>query len=932
MIRSIKGGRASLLFIVMMIGSVSLGGCVNGEPNSSDLFKANRPPIANAGPDQSVLSGARVRLEGSGSDPDGDEFRYEWRMVSTPRGSSAQLDTPASAVTTFVADTDGIYRIELRVIEEVDQNIPEGAPIDNTGTTSEPDEVVVIAGPPGPFETSANKLILDGEHFALSTTVIDLRGPSDLTAEGWFLAAEAPTTDKAALLMGKKDFFEIVLDASSNLFFRFTLDAGTDPVVTVGPLPFTLNEWHHIAAVIDQQENGSDKAYLVLDGIRIAAANFNGSLKENQNRFTIGGGAKRVFLVGMADEIRVTQDVRYPEGTFDPPKDLLVADSPFVAGARFTVHGLWHFDESVGANLFTDFSLRGNDLFLVGEVGFQPFGRLGIPRRFHTATQLADGSVWIAGGLDDAGRTVIETEIVQTDDQIKPGTSLNLDPIVGEELGKGNGTTGPFPLQMASRPVLPGSVTLRTGNIRGGDDSKGNLAGAGIEKGTINYETGEISITFQDPSYVLPISGEDLGNTDGSVNFSATVDFGPIVPGTLSIFAEGNLIAEDDETIDPTDQNTLPNLKGTIIASGHVNYTTGQINITFKKGDDGKSVLGANMSITASYEYNNQVLIPGNGTPILIDYSFDRKGGVFNHTATKMNDGKVLIAGGDNKDRKLVSLATLFTPGGKPPIALTGPQKIPRRFHTAGRLSDGKVMLVGGEAGSGTSLTTLKETELFDPATLGFVLDPTRDLKQPRKFHRMISYSECTSRVPADPHFLVVGGYDSDNLPTNTAEVYTGVSFILTDSMSVGRVRHALVCLPPDLDGNFKILVTGGIDPNGRVLRSAEVYNPNDGLFTPLQAGMNSPRADHSATLLPNGKVLIAGGFDQSGSGLASAEIYDPQQNLFTPLSNRPGLARYDHLAAPWKSGVLDGKEGVLLIGGGDRVGSPTSLLEIFYP
>ena len=47
---------------------------------------------------------------------------------------------------------------------------------------------------------------------------------------------------------------------------------------------------------------------------------------------------------------------------------------------------------------------------------------------------------------------------------------------------------------------------------------------------------------------------------------------------------------------------------------------------------------------------------------------------------------------------------------------------------------------------------------------------------------------------------------------------------------------------------------------------------------------MHGPRAEHAATLLPDGKVLVAGGaFDLDGEGvLASAELYDPKTGSWT--------------------------------------------------
>ncbi|NKE70898.1 kelch repeat-containing protein [Candidatus Manganitrophus noduliformans] len=843
MIRFLNGGRSFLLLLIITLaGGVFFGGCVNHEPDSDSLFNQNRPPVANAGPDQTVPSGARVQLEGTGSDPDGNEIRYEWRMVQTPEGSSAQLDTPASPTVGFVADTDGVYRIALQVVEEVDQNIPEGAPIENTGATSEPDEVMVIAGDPGAFENAGNKLILDGSHFALSTTVLDIGDPlqigantqlNEMTAEGWFFAGALPAGGTEALLMRKSDFFEIVLTSNADLLLRITmLDRTTrvEQTVTLGPAPFSIGQWHHIAAVIAGRSQ--HRAYLAVDGTTVAAADLTGLLlNNNSNRLTIGGGADKAFLVGMADEIRITQDVRYPEGGFDPPVERLIQDSPFVPGARFAVHGLWHFDEFAGAELFTDFSLRRNDLFLVGEVGFQPFGRLDFPRRFHTITPLADGSLLIAGGIDDGARTVSETEQIRDDDQLDNLAPLNIVKVTNENTGQtGDGSKTLFEFSTTLAPI--------------------------------------VSDTGSDPS-------PDETGDDRRVVITA-----------------GNLTATD---------NGLGGWTGDA-ESGTIDYETGAISLTFATP-------------------------PANQTPLVANYFYNRGTGVFYHTATRLDDGQVLIAGGADKDEDLIDRALLFDPAIDNSVVETTEMEDPRRFHTAQLLSDGRVLLVGGETDlSDGTIETLRRTEFYNPATLAFTPGPL--LVQRRKLHRTILFRECNQNAQ-DDRFLVVGGYDETNRPIKTAEIYSGGAnggFFLTGSMSVERVRQALVCLP---DG--KILVTGGIDASGRVLDSAEIYDPVTGLFTLLQAGMNSARAEHTATPLPDGKILIAAGFDQSGQGLASAEIYDPDQNLFTPLSDSLGLARFGHVALPWTESAL-GKEGVLLIGGGDASGLPTALIEIFFP
>ena len=89
--------------------------------------------------------------------------------------------------------------------------------------------------------------------------------------------------------------------------------------------------------------------------------------------------------------------------------------------------------------------------------------------------------------------------------------------------------------------------------------------------------------------------------------------------------------------------------------------------------------------------------------------------------------------------------------------------------------------------------------------------------------------------------------------------------------MTGGRADHTATLLP-----NGKVLIAGGYNNdnglNGTFLASAELYDPTAGTFT-VTGSMSVARCNHTATLLPNGMELIAGGFS-STEELASAELY----------------------------------------------------------
>jgi RHS repeat-associated protein len=132
-------------------------GKVDSSPATVTITTTNSPPVANAGPNQTVFVNSTVHLDGSGStDVDGNALTYRWSLISVPAGSAAQPSDPSAVKPTFTADVKGVYVAQLIVNDgQVDS-----APATVTITTENSPPVAN----PGPNQTlqAGRTINLDG--------------------------------------------------------------------------------------------------------------------------------------------------------------------------------------------------------------------------------------------------------------------------------------------------------------------------------------------------------------------------------------------------------------------------------------------------------------------------------------------------------------------------------------------------------------------------------------------------------------------------------------------------------------------------------------------------------------------------------------------------------------------------------------------------
>jgi hypothetical protein len=283
----------------------------------------------------------------------------------------------------------------------------------------------------------------------------------------------------------------------------------------------------------------------------------------------------------------------------------------------------------------------------------------------------------------------------------------------------------------------------------------------------------------------------------------------------------------------------------------------------------------------------------------------------------------VLVLRAGNLPSDLTAQITPPIQGG---FASTGSFNTGINWHTATMLNDGTVLIAGGMGSYSSSTSALNTAELYDPATGTF---------SPTASNMNSAHAYYTATLLGDGTVLIAGGMDGLGLPTASAELYnpTTKTFTALVGLNTSRDQHTATLL-----NNGTVLIVGGFEAYVGPLTSAEIYDNSTKICTALTSpgsSLNDARYGLTATLLNNRQVLIVGGFALGSGEINTAELYDSVAQTFTYRTDVNGnhttlnYPRFLHTATHLNGGT------VLIAGGAENAGyAPvtTNTAEIYDP
>lgn len=297
------------------------------------------------------------------------------------------------------------------------------------------------------------------------------------------------------------------------------------------------------------------------------------------------------------------------------------------------------------------------------------------------------------------------------------------------------------------------------------------------------------------------------------------------------------------------------------------------------------------------------------------------------HTATVLPDGRVLVAGGQDRDEKPIAEVEIWDPS-TGAWTIAAKLREPRSYHAAVLLPRSRVMFVGGTRGDDLYVHFGNGTAVLSAETYDALNGRWEPVWYPPH-----AYEKPVIAPLPDGRLVVAGGY-SFTTGLTTVELWTPAPGPDAPWELATTPTHPPLALPAGYeDGSTATsLPDGGVLAVGgnewRTL-DARRFDPATRTWTdvPIHAG----RLHHVAVPLPDGRVLIAGGSGhQTPSArvqmsippppaVLSAEVFDPA----TGKLSRTGPPTRSHVDAA-AAVLADGR--VLVTGGG------TSVTEVWSP
>ncbi len=499
-----------------------------------------------------------------------------------------------------------------------------------------------------------------------------------------------------------------------------------------------------------------------------------------------------------------------------------------------------------------------------------PTGSLPEARESHTATLLHNGVVLVAGGTSNSGSL---------------DTAAIFDPANGSWTATGSLTHRRY---NHTATLLPDNTVMVNGGSASSTTAMGFVEIYTPDTGLWTVRSG-ISLNSRTAHTATLLHTGDVllaggGENDGLPR--ATADMVPFRPAVAwSSF--------NNVTLNTARQHHTATLlpDGKVLVAG--GYTSADLSTLTNTAEIVDPIAGtiaptanamaiSRASHTATLLPKGDVLVVGGGTTAVdryhpatrtwssaAPYPYSIKW----NTATLLQDGRVLVAGGSGATRK----CRIYDPN-TDAWTVSGDLIGSYSEHTATLLPDGRVLVVGG-------VHNPNQAEFFDPAANGGTgaWTATGSASFDRKDH--------TATLLPSGKVLVVGSWTSPD--RKTAEVYdpqTGTWSPVAAPL-YDRTSHRAVLLP---DG--RVWIQGGLAQTGR--DKAEIYDPVRDTWTevPVSVSGVSGHPYCTLTLLLDGNLLQTGGEFSTVFATVTSSYVGLLNRRFAPPDRAPLVTPFHYL------------------------------------